>query len=86
MTASAPQHLSLGSRWRQFLRTCPIWLTLWTRHGDVSIAGTYFRDMSISTSFLDARPLAAAPREQVAQAAKLDRLVWANLEDIDYGG
>jgi len=52
----------------------------------VSIAGTYFQNVSISASFLNARPLAAALREQMAQAAKLDQLIWANLEDIDYGG
>ena len=25
-------------------------------------------------------------REQMAEAAKLDKLIWANLEDIGYGG
>jgi len=29
--------------------------------------------------------LAAELREQSKQAAKLDRLIWANLEDIGYG-
>ena len=86
MTASASQHLSIGPRWRQCLRICPIWLTLWTRRGDVSIAGTYFQNVSTSASLLNARPLAAAPRKQVAQAAKLDRLIWAYLEEIGYGG
>jgi type I restriction enzyme M protein len=30
--------------------------------------------------------LTAALREQTEQAAKLDKLIWANLEDIGYGG
>ena len=25
-------------------------------------------------------------REQMKQSAKLDKLIWANLEDIGYGG
>jgi len=58
MTASASQHLSIGPRWRRFLRICPIWLTSWTRRCDVSIAGTYFQNVSISASFLNVRPLA----------------------------
>ena len=30
--------------------------------------------------------LTAELREQTKQSAKLDKLVWANLEDIGYGG
>ncbi len=86
MTASASQHLSIGPRWRRFLRICPIWLTSWTRRCDVSIAGTYFQNVSISASFSNACALTAAPRKQVAQAAKLDHLIWAYLEEIGYGG
>ena len=29
--------------------------------------------------------LTAELREQMEQAAKLDKLIWANLEDIGYG-
>jgi hypothetical protein len=28
----------------------------------------------------------AEPREQTQQSARLDKLIWANLEDIGYGG
>lgn len=30
--------------------------------------------------------LTTALREQTEQAKKLDQLIWANLEDIGYGG
>ena len=30
--------------------------------------------------------LTAELREQTAESAKLDKLIWANLEDIGYGG
>ena len=30
--------------------------------------------------------LTAELREQTQQSAKLDKLIWANLEDIGYGG
>jgi type I restriction enzyme M protein len=30
--------------------------------------------------------LTSALREQSAQAEKLDQIIWANLEDIGYGG
>lgn len=84
MTAAASQRLPICPRWGQFLRICPIWPTLCTRPSDMSIVGTYFRDVSISTSFLDACRL-AAPCEQADQAARLDQLIWASLEDIGYG-
>ena len=80
-----PQRSLQGPRWGQLLMICPIWRTIWTRCSDVSIAWTYLGDVSISTSFLNMFCLAAAQRERMAQAAKLDQLIWANLEEIGYG-
>jgi hypothetical protein len=84
MTGPASQRSTIRSRWGQCLRTCPIWPVLWTRRCDVSIAWTYFRDVSLATSSLGMFRLAVALREQMAQASKLDRLIWANLEEIGY--
>jgi len=85
MTASASQCLFIGPRWRHILRICPIWRALWTLHCDVSTARTYSRNMSISTSFLDACRRPAALCVQTEQAARRERTIWANPEDIGYG-
>jgi hypothetical protein len=86
MTASTAQRLPICSRWEPFPRMCPIFRTFWTRFCDVSIAWTRFRPVSISTPLLNACRLADALREQMAQAVWLDQVVWANLEEIGYGG
>lgn len=83
MTAPASQRLLVGPWWRRILKICPVWRVLWTRHCNVSIAWTYLRHMSISTPLSDRCRLAAAPRRQTAQA-KLDQIVWADLEDTGY--
>jgi len=84
MTASASQCLFIGPRWRHILRICPIWRALWTLHCDVSTAWTYSRNMSISTSFLDACRRSAALCEQTEQAARRGWAIWASLENIGY--
>jgi len=85
MTAPASQRSTIRPQWGQLLMICPIWPVLWTRRCDVSIAWTCFRDVSIWNSFLNMFRPATARREQMAQAAKLDQRIWANLEDIGYG-
>jgi hypothetical protein len=82
MTAPAFQRLLIYPRWGHFLWICPIWRTFWTRCSDVSIAWTYFGDVSIS----NVCRLTAAQPEQMQQAARLDQLIWPNLEEIGYGG
>ena len=64
---------------------CPIWPALWTRRCDVSIAWTYFGDVSIWNSFLNMFRPATARREQMPRAAKLDQRIWANLEEVGHG-
>ena len=86
MTAAAAQRLAFRPRWEQALTICPIGPALWTQCSDVSMAWTYFGDVSRPTSFLHVLRLAAAQREQMEQAATLDQLIWDNLEGIGYGG
>ena len=85
MTAPVSQRSAIRPRWGQLLTICPILADLWTHHSDMSIAWTYFGELSISTSFLNMFRPAIAQREQMAQAARLDQIVWANLEEIGYG-
>jgi len=86
MTAAASQRLPFRPRWEQSLTVCPIGPALWTHCSDVSKAWTYFGDVSRPTSSLNVFRLAAAQREQMEQAGGLDEVIWANLEDIGYGG
>jgi type I restriction enzyme M protein len=60
------------------------------RHGHFLTPGRYVGAAEVEA---DGEPfeekmarLIAALREQTKQAAKLDKLIWANLEDIGYGG
>src|SRR5262249_52745211 len=60
------------------------------RHGHILTPGRYVGAVEVEE---DAEPfeqkmarLTAALREQTEQSAKLDKLIWANLEDIGYGG
>jgi hypothetical protein len=85
MTTPPPQRSTIRPQWGQLLTICPIWSALWTHRCDVSTAWTCFGEVSISTSFLNTFHPATAQREQMAQAAKLDELIWANLEEIGYG-
>ncbi|WP_058868181.1 class I SAM-dependent DNA methyltransferase [Chloracidobacterium thermophilum] len=60
------------------------------RHGHILTPGRYVGAAEVKD---DGEPfeekmarLTAALREQTEQAAKLDKIIWANLEDIGYGG
>jgi hypothetical protein len=85
MTTRTSGRPAIRPWWGLLRKICPLRLGFWTRYNDVSIAWTYSGDMSISASaMLRFRP--AELREQSAQAAKLDELIWANMEEIGYGG
>lgn len=84
MTTRASRRSTIHPWWGLLLQICPFRLGFWTRHNEVSIAWTYSGAISILAPAWP-RFYPAELREQMVQTAKLDQLVWANLEEIGYG-